>query len=133
MNEQDTTTQDETPEGVATPAENAALSHTDESAPGTTRDGGVDAGVPMLAGSSDEPVGPEDALGIGAKRGDYSTRVGDNHAESIALPDGGEPIRDAEGNVVDYKPAFALQDQGARVADVGDAEGLKGGVDTAAV
>lgn len=39
------------------------------SSPGTR-----DLGVPMHEGSASEPVGPEDALGIGAKRGDYSGR-----------------------------------------------------------
>jgi hypothetical protein len=29
----------------------------------TTRDDANDLGVPMLAGSSDEPTGPEDSLG----------------------------------------------------------------------
>jgi hypothetical protein len=42
----------------------------------TTRDDANDLGVPMLAGSSDEPTGPEDALGEGPKRGDYSDRIG---------------------------------------------------------
>jgi hypothetical protein len=32
-------------------------------------------GVPMFAGASTEPVGPEDALGPGTKRGDYSGRM----------------------------------------------------------
>lgn len=72
----------------------------------TTRDDANDLGVPMLPGSPAEPVGPEDALGEGPKRGDYSDRVSGLHYE------GSTP-------------------QTPRVADVGDAEGLKGGVDTA--
>ena len=68
-----------------------------------------DVGVPMLPGSDDEPVGPEDALGEGPKRGDYSDRLG------------GDQYRPHEGDVA----------QAPRVEDVGDAEGLKGGVDTA--
>lgn len=120
----------ETPDGVATPEENAELQH---SAGGeTTRDDALDAGVPMIEGHPSEPVGPEDALGIGLKRGDYTTRVGDNHAESVPLEGGGEPIYAEDGvTVVDYKPAFGLQDQTKRTEDIGDAPGLKGGVDTA--
>ena len=41
----------------------------------TTRDDRNDLGVPMVQGSGDEPVGPEDALGAGPKRGDYTGRV----------------------------------------------------------
>jgi hypothetical protein len=44
----------------------------------TTRDSG-DLGVPMLPGEADEPIGPEDALGPGPKRGDYTDRVGPAH------------------------------------------------------
>lgn len=58
--------------GVATETDNAKLEHTEGGA--TTRDP-MDAGVPMIAGQADEPVGPEDALGAGAKRGDYSERL----------------------------------------------------------
>jgi predicted RNA binding protein YcfA (HicA-like mRNA interferase family) len=38
----------------------------------TTRDDANDLGVDMLPGHPDEPAGPEDALGPGPKRGDYS-------------------------------------------------------------
>lgn len=67
-----------------------------------------DLGVPMLPGSPDEPVGPEDALGEGPKRGDYSGRLGE----------------------ANYDPHQGTEPQAPRVDDVGDAEALKGGVDT---
>jgi hypothetical protein len=115
-------------DAVADASQNAKLKHTDDlrdqadvRAPGaptpveiadghsaTTRDDALDLGVPMLPGSPDEPVGPEDALGPGPKRGDYSDRLGG----SGYLPhEGGTPQR-------------------PRVENVGDAEGLKGGVET---
>jgi hypothetical protein len=50
------------------------LQHTEGGS--TTRDDAGDLGVPMLPGKPDEPVGPEDALGDGPKRGDYSDRIG---------------------------------------------------------
>lgn len=75
-----------------------------------TRDAG-DLGVPMLPGSPDEPVGPEDALGPGPKRGDYSDRIGD-------------PKR--------YHPHEGSEPQRPRVAEVGDETGKKGGVPGAA-
>jgi hypothetical protein len=65
-----------------------------------------DVGVPMIAGSQYEPQGPEDALGEGLKRGDYRDRVNPRAHE------GSTP-------------------QAPRAEDIGDAEGLKGGVDTA--
>lgn len=74
----------------------------------TTRDGGLDLGVPMLPGSPDEPQGPEDALGDGPKRGDYTGRVG---------PSG-------------YQPHTGTEPQRPKADEVGDAEG-KGGVTTA--
>lgn len=64
-------------ESVASPAENAKLEHTDKDAPATTRDDALDAGVPMAP--ADDPaaerVGPEDAMGPEATRGDYSDRI----------------------------------------------------------
>lgn len=94
---------------------------------------GNDVGVPMLPGSADEPAGPEDALGSGDKRGDYAEVMdGRPHAESVATEDGGEPIRDEDGNIVDLKPRSKMVDQTSRVEEVGDAEGLKGGVETSA-
>lgn len=107
--------------GVASERENERLQHTDElrnqaevDVPATpdvegsitTRDDRTDLGVPMLQGSPDEPIGPEDALGSGPKRGDYRERiVGHPH-------EGGEPQR-------------------PRTDQIGDEEGVKGGVDTA--
>lgn len=82
----------------------------------TTRDDANDLGVPMLAGSSSEPTGPEDALGEGPKRGDYSDRIGPSNYQPHAA------------SVVDGKTV--LEAQRPRVADVGEAPG-KGGVDTA--
>lgn len=72
----------------------------------TTKDAG-DLGVPMLAGSPDEPQGPEDALGDGPKRGDYTDRVGPVH----------------------YQPHTGTEDQRPKAAEQGDAPG-KGGVTT---
>lgn len=72
-----------------------------------TRDAG-DVGVPMLPGSPDERQGPEDALGVGPKRGDYSDRIGSSS----------------------YHPHEGTEPQRPRAEDVGDAKGLKGGVET---
>lgn len=79
----------------------------------TTRDDKNDAGVPMLAGSADEPVGPEDALGVGPKRGDYSGRIG---------PSSYHP-HENRGD--------GLEPQRPRANDVGEVAGKKGGVDSA--
>lgn len=121
---------------------NDELEHTDGGP--TTRDAS-DVGVPMTPGDPSEPVGPEDALGEGLKRGDYSSRVPGNHTTVVST---GEPepiyayIKDgkevkpgtagAERVLVDYKPGTRVVDQTAGLADVGDASGLKGGVETAA-
>ena len=48
----------------------------DKVAPPTTKDDALDSGAPMLPGDPSEPVGPEDALGSGPKRGDYSKLIG---------------------------------------------------------
>jgi hypothetical protein len=87
----------------------------------TTRDDATDVGVPMLPGRPDEPTGPEDALGVGPKRGDYSGRIGPESYqphESLRVPD----AKPGEPNVV-------IEAQRPRVSDVGDAPG-KGGVTT---
>lgn len=73
----------------------------------TTKDAG-DLGVPMLAGQPDEPQGPEDALGDGPKRGDYTDRVGPSH----------------------YQPHTGTEAQRPKTDEQGDAPG-KGGVSTA--
>lgn len=78
----------------------------------TTRDDKNDLGVPMLAGSPDEPTGPEDALGVGPKRGDYTDRIG---------PSNYQPHSNEGGDK-------GLEAQRPRVADRGDKPG-KGGVD----
>jgi pyruvate/2-oxoglutarate dehydrogenase complex dihydrolipoamide acyltransferase (E2) component len=83
----------------------------------TTRDDPADLGVSMLPGSADEPVGPEDALGAGPKRGDYSDRVGPsdyNPHEVVAGDDGVE-----------------VNAQRPRASEQGDEAGAKGGVETA--
>ena len=69
-----------------------------------------DLGVPMLPGSPDEPQGPEDALGLGPKRGDYTGRLGGS----------------------DYQPHISFATQRPRAEEHGDVLGKKGGVDTAA-
>ncbi len=69
---------------------------------------GWDLGVPMLPGSPDEPQGPEDALGPGPKRGDYTDRLG------------------GPG----YLPHQGVEPQKPRAEDIGDEPGVKGGVDT---
>lgn len=102
----------------------------------TTKDDTLDAGVPMEEGSPGERQGPEDAFGEGLKRGDYSDRVGKNHAESVPLEGGGEPVfaedEDGEQVQVDNAPRSELRDQVARTEEVGDDSGLKGGVETTA-
>lgn len=113
---------DATPPGVASPEENAALTHSDETAPASTRTDATDAGVPMLPGSPDEPVGPEDALGDGPKRGNYAGRVGPSGYE----PTYTERIPDAKPG----EPHTRLVAQRPKADDVGDVEGEKGGVTT---
>ena len=117
---------------AASREENARLRHTDElrdqaevaAAPAgtevpegaslTTRHDATDLGVPMTQGSPDEPVGPEDALGPGPKRGDYRDRiVGEPHEARIV-----------DGRVV-------MEPQRPRAEEIGDEEGVKGGVGTA--
>lgn len=100
---------------IASPEENAALEHTEGGT--TTRDDGLDAGVPMLQGSPDEPVGPEDALGPGPKRGDYSSRVGPGDYQPH------QSVRQPDGTV-------RLEPQRPRTNDIGDESGKKGGVET---
>jgi len=83
----------------------------------------TDVGVPMLPGSPDEPVGPEDALGIGPKRGDYRDRIGPNGYNPTQVV----PVKDAKPG----EPTARVEAQRPRAEDIGDATGLKGGVDTA--
>lgn len=86
-----------------------------------------DGGVPMLESSDPraETAGPEDALGLGPKRGDYTNRVGDStyHPHTVVAVEGvdenGEPT--VEQVSVPQKPL---------AEEIGDEVGLKGGVDT---
>lgn len=107
-------------DGIATPAENATLDHSEGGM--TTRQDNLDTGVPMLPGDGSERQGPEDALGEGPKRGDYRDRIGPSNYHphtTRAVPDAkpGEP----QAEVVPQRP---------NADDIGDAPGLKGGVDT---
>lgn len=88
----------------------------------TTRDDALDMGVPMLAGDPDEPIGPEDALGPGPKRGDYSRRLGDsyyNPHQTVAVEDAKEG-----------EPRVKVIAQAERASEQGEKAKLKGGVDT---
>jgi hypothetical protein len=112
---------DQAADSVATEAQNEKLEHSQGGV--TTRSDALDAGVPMMPGDPSEPVGPEDALGIGPKRGDYSGRVGPAGYE----PHQSVPVPDAKPG----EPRARLEAQAPRTADRGDAKGQKGGVDTA--
>lgn len=86
----------------------------------TTRDDALDSGVPMLAGDPSEPTGPEDALGSGPKRGDYSEVIGSKqHYHSVPNPDH-DP---SDPN----SPRFVLVHQNPLVEQRGDEKGVKGG------
>ena len=86
----------------------------------TTRDDALDSGVPMLAGDASEPSGPEDALGSGKKRGDYSEVIGDRqYYASVVNPDH-DP---SDPN----SPRSVLVHQNPLVEDRGDDKGVKGG------
>lgn len=91
-------------------------------APETTRDDALDLGVPMLAGDASEPQGPEDALGPGSKRGDYSQRIGDSHYQPHQVV----PREDAKSG----EPTVQVVAQRERASDRGEVKGVKGGVDT---
>ena len=103
-----------TDESVASEAQNSKLEHSQGGV--TTRDDATDLGVPMLPGQPDEPTGPEDALGVGPKRGDYSNRIGSASYQPH------ESLRAEDGKV-------QVEAQRPRVEDRGDAPG-KGGVDS---
>ena len=107
-------------EVIATQQENNKLEHTSGGA--TTRDDATDLGVPMLPGSSKERVGPEDALGAGPKRGDYSNRIGsaNYHPHEVV------PVE----NAAPGEPQVQVVPQRPRASDIGDAEAIKGGVET---
>ena len=102
----------------ASEQDNAKLEH---SAGGTTtRSDVLDSGAPMLAGDPAEPVGPEDALGSGPKRGDYSKLIGTQQfTASVPNPD-----YDATDP---NSPASVLVEQNPLVEQRGDDKGVKGG------
>jgi hypothetical protein len=96
---------------VASAEDNESLEHTAGGM--STRVDVTDLGVPMLPGSPDEPTGPEDALGVGPKRGDYTNRIGPSNYhphESFLTPEG-----------------LKIEAQRPRAEDRGDEEGVKGG------
>lgn len=86
----------------------------------TTRDDALDSGVPMLAGDPSEPVGPEDALGSGKKRGDYSGVIG-NKEHYASVPNPNHDPSDPDS------PAYVLVHQNPLVEQRGDEKGVKGG------
>lgn len=94
---------------VASTEANDALEHSEGGQ--TTRSDRTDLGVPMLPGSPDEPVGPEDAFGDGPKRGDYSIAAFDGSVHTQITPDG-------------------VEHQNPKSADQGEVAGEKGGVTT---
>ena len=68
----------------------------------------ADVGVDMLPGDPSEPVGPEDALGPGPKRGDYTGRIGP----------------------AEYHPHTGETPQRPNADNIGEVPGKKGGVET---
>lgn len=100
---------------------------------------GNDVGVDMLPGSDDEPVGPEDAAGVGPKRGHYEDRVLPSlHSHEVRRIDDpnatgaeGQLVENEDGGL-DRAPHSKAFPQAPRFADRGDVPGVKGGVDTSA-
>jgi hypothetical protein len=88
----------------------------------TTRDDATDLGVEMTAGDPSEPVGPEDALGVGKKRGEYADRIG----PSSYHPHEAVPVQEVKPG----EPVVELQSQRERVGQRGDEKGRKGGTET---
>ncbi len=86
-----------------------------------------DGGVPMIPATEprSEPTGPEDALGLGPKRGDYSARLGgsDYNPHTVVAV---EHVDDEGGVTVEQ----VMVPQKDLASEVGDEPGLKGGVDT---
>lgn len=107
-------------DNVASEAQNDNLEHSVEGV--TTRDDVLDMGVPMLQGDASEPVGPEDALGEGPTRGDYSQRIGDANYH----PHQTMPVEDAKPG----EPTVRVVAQRENV-EQGEVAGRKGGVDSA--
>jgi len=106
---------------VATQSENEKPEHSVEGT--TTRSDATDMGVPMLPGSPDEPQGPEDALGPGPKRGDYSGRVGPSDYQPHQVV----PVPDAKPG----EPTVRVVAQRSQAEEQGEEAGKKGGVETA--
>lgn len=102
--------------GIATDKQNDRLKHSQGGV--TTRDDVTDLGVPMLPGDPSEPQGPEDALGVGPKRGDYRDRLGGVQSYQVV------PVPDAKPG----EPTVRVEHQNPRAADIGDDKGKKGGV-----
>ncbi len=86
----------------------------------TTRDDALDSGAPMLQGDPSEPVGPEDALGSGQKRGDYRGLIGDRRYQASVVNPNHDPADPSS-------PRTVLVDQNPLVAQRGDEKGVKGG------
>ena len=85
----------------------------------TTKDDALDLGVPMLPGDPSEPTGPEDALGVGPKRGDYTGRIGPDNYQPH------ETVRRSDAKT--GEPTVEVQEQRPRADDQGDESGVKGG------
>lgn len=85
----------------------------------TTKDDALDSGVPMLKGDASEPVGPEDALGSGPKRGDYSEFADRRYTASVPNPNHDPSDPDS--------PASVLVEQTPLIKQRGDEKGVKGG------
>jgi hypothetical protein len=97
-------------------------SNVQHTAGGATTREDLDGGVPMLPGDPKEPQGPEDALGVGKKRGDYRNRLGEYAYE----PHVSVPIPDAKPG----EPTAKLVPQAPRAENIGDEKAKKGGVTT---
>ncbi|NUO36440.1 MAG: hypothetical protein HOQ27_15425 [Dermatophilaceae bacterium] len=96
---------------------NENLEHSEGGA--TTRDDALDSGVPMLAGDPSEPVGPEDALGSGPKRGDYTPWLDRDYSAAVVNPDHDPSDPDSPRTVLVHQNPLAEQR--------GDEKGVKGG------
>lgn len=105
---------------VASESENAKLAHSEGGT--TTRDDVLDLGVPMMPGDPSEPVGPEDALGVGQTRGDYRARLG----SAAYQPHTTVPVPDAKPGEAQVQAA----PQRPNAEEIGDVKGVKGGVQT---
>jgi hypothetical protein len=102
----------------ASEKDNEKLDHSEGGV--TTRQDALDSGAPMLQGDPSEPVGPEDALGSGPKRGDYSKLIG-NLQYTASVPN---PNYDPEDP---SSPRSVLVEQNPLVEQRGDDKGVKGG------